>query len=186
MSNAYRSVLEAAGVTPTGNALPADVLDGKTFSNANGVGLTGAMINRGAISQTISPGGSYTIPAGYHNGSGRVSASNAGPIQMIKSQTVNTPGASGNVDFLTDLDLPVGTHNLLLVQFVVNSSTTLSNITMTNAVINSISTVEKTHGTDQVMIYELNVTVTAPTQTMSGSWSQAASRALTSRLYKNV
>lgn len=33
------------------------------------------IVNRGAISTTIAPGGSYTIPQGYHNGSGVVKAS---------------------------------------------------------------------------------------------------------------
>lgn len=59
---------------PTGNAGTGDVLSGKTFANANGDAYTGTMTNRGAVSQTINPGGSYTIPAGYHNGSGKVTA----------------------------------------------------------------------------------------------------------------
>ena len=33
------------------------------------------MTNRGAWSTTINPGGSVTIPAGYHSGGGSVSAS---------------------------------------------------------------------------------------------------------------
>lgn len=61
---------------PTGNAGTGDVLSGKTFANANGDAYTGTMTNRGAVSQTINPGGSYTIPAGYHNGSGNVTARN--------------------------------------------------------------------------------------------------------------
>ena len=75
MSNAYRSVLESGGVTPTGDAVAADVLTGKTFSNANAVGIAGTMTNNGAVSQTLLPGQSYTIPEGYHNGNGVVSAS---------------------------------------------------------------------------------------------------------------
>lgn len=75
MSNAYRSVLASGGVAPTGDAVEANVLSGKTFSNALGTGKTGSMTNNGAVSQTIAPGASYTIPEGYHNGSGVVSAS---------------------------------------------------------------------------------------------------------------
>ena len=37
MGNAYRSVL---ALKPTGDAIPANVLSGKTFSNADGVGKT--------------------------------------------------------------------------------------------------------------------------------------------------
>ena len=33
-----------------------------------------AIVNRGAVSQALNCGGSYTIPAGYHNGSGKVTA----------------------------------------------------------------------------------------------------------------
>lgn len=73
MANMYRSVLESGGgVTPTGDALVGDVLSGKTFSNANNVGLEGTMPNNGAVTATVSGGQSYTIPAGYHNGSGTV------------------------------------------------------------------------------------------------------------------
>lgn len=73
MANKYRSVLASGGgVQPTGNAQPADVLSGKTFSNADGIDKTGTMPNNGAVSQTLSGGQSYTIPAGYHNGSGVV------------------------------------------------------------------------------------------------------------------
>ena len=74
MANAYRSVLAGGGTTPTGNATVADVLTGKTFSNENSTGLTGTMPNRGAVSQTLNAGQSYTIPEGYHNGSGVITA----------------------------------------------------------------------------------------------------------------
>lgn len=60
----------------TGNAGTGDVLSGKTFSNSNGNGLNGAMPNRESWGTTINPSGSVTIPEGYHNGSGKVSATN--------------------------------------------------------------------------------------------------------------
>lgn len=72
MGIAIRSVL---GEPPTGNAVPADVLAPKTFSNADGTDKVGTMTNNGAVSPTaLDPGGSYTVPAGYHNGLGVVSA----------------------------------------------------------------------------------------------------------------
>lgn len=52
-----------------------DVLTGKTIVNSSGNVINGTMPNRGAISTSIGINGSYTIPAGYHNGSGRVSQS---------------------------------------------------------------------------------------------------------------
>lgn len=76
MANHYRSVLASGGgVQPTGDAVAADVLTGKTFSNANAVGIAGTMPNRGAVSGQATPSQPYTIPAGYHNGSGVVTAS---------------------------------------------------------------------------------------------------------------
>jgi len=53
-----------------GNAQPADVLTGQTFTNDNG-DQTGTMVNRGAVNLT--PGTTdHIISAGYHNGSGKV------------------------------------------------------------------------------------------------------------------
>jgi len=40
----------------------------------NGQLITGTMANNGAVSKALNAGGSYTIPAGYHNGSGKVIA----------------------------------------------------------------------------------------------------------------
>ncbi len=63
------------GTKPTGNASEEDVLLGKTFSNESGTGKTGTMPNQGAKTSTLTTNGSsYTIPAGYHNGSGKVTA----------------------------------------------------------------------------------------------------------------
>ena len=64
-----------AGVTATkvGTATVAQVLSGKTFTNSSGVGLTGTMADKGAVTGSITTsGGTYTIPAGYHNGGGKV------------------------------------------------------------------------------------------------------------------
>lgn len=72
MANMYRSVLESGGTAPTGDAVASDVLTGKTFSNAQGVGIAGTMPNNGAVTATVAGGQSYTIPAGYHDGSGTV------------------------------------------------------------------------------------------------------------------
>ena len=75
MSNAYRAVVSAGGGAAVGDATAADVLTGKTFSGAVGSGVSGTMPNQGAVSGTATPTQPYTIPAGYHNGSGTVTAS---------------------------------------------------------------------------------------------------------------
>lgn len=83
MGNAYRSVLS---LKPTGDAVPANVLAGKTFSNADGAGKIGTMVNNGAVSITLTDQDpTYTIPEGYHNGNGVVgfSASGGGPALIV-------------------------------------------------------------------------------------------------------
>lgn len=58
------------------NAAAGDVLAGKVIVNSSGASVTGTMPNNGAVSRTLdaSTGNqSYTVPAGYHNGSGTVS-----------------------------------------------------------------------------------------------------------------
>lgn len=58
-----------------GTASASDVLTGYTFTNSSNVGISGSMTNNGAISKTINQTNTqttYYIPAGYHNGSGKV------------------------------------------------------------------------------------------------------------------
>ena len=74
--------------TRTGNATAGHVLSGKTFSNASSSGLTGTMTNNGAKTASLNCGGSYTIPAGYHNGSGKITANS------LASQTSATATAA--------------------------------------------------------------------------------------------
>lgn len=57
-----------------GNAAASQVLAGVTFTSENGAKTPGTMPNQGAKTATLNAGGSYTIPAGYHNGSGKVTA----------------------------------------------------------------------------------------------------------------
>lgn len=52
----------------------ADVLANKVLVNADGETITGTMPNNGAVAKTLdTTTTSYTVPKGYHNGSGKVS-----------------------------------------------------------------------------------------------------------------
>lgn len=72
--------------TGTGNAVAADVLTGKTFTNGISAGITGTMPNNGAATITPSGTGPVMIPAGYHNGSGTVAQVTV-PAANVKSGT---------------------------------------------------------------------------------------------------
>ena len=57
-----------------GSAAASEVLSGKTFTSSAGANIEGTMVNQGKKTQTLNCGGTYTIPAGYHNGQGTVTA----------------------------------------------------------------------------------------------------------------
>lgn len=80
-----------------GTAQPEHVLEGYTIGTEEGL-KTGTMPNRGAVTNTITTqGGSYTIPAGYHNGSGKVIANFANLVSENIREGVNIGGVVGNV-----------------------------------------------------------------------------------------
>ena len=59
--------------TTDADAVAADILDGK-FAYVDGEKIEGTMVNNGAVSKSLTPSAtSYTVPAGYHDGTGKVS-----------------------------------------------------------------------------------------------------------------
>ena len=73
--------------TSDANATTSQILSGYT-AYVKGSKITGSMVNRGAVSRSLNCSGSYTIPAGYHNGSGKVTANS------LASQTSATATAA--------------------------------------------------------------------------------------------
>lgn len=75
-----------------------DVLTGKVYVTKDGVVTTGTMANNGAVSKTLDATTiTYTIPKGYHNGSGKVTiALETKSVIPTKSQQKITP-TSGKV-----------------------------------------------------------------------------------------
>lgn len=69
--------------TSDDTAAVAEILSGKT-AHARGAALTGTMPNNGAVSGTISTkAGQYTVPQGYHDGSGKVGISSAEQAKIV-------------------------------------------------------------------------------------------------------
>ena len=75
MTQALSGVTLGSGVDPSGaTAEPSQVLSGQKFIGAAAMLQDGAMVNQGAVSASLdATNKSYTIPAGYHDGSGKVS-----------------------------------------------------------------------------------------------------------------
>lgn len=55
------------------------------------------LVNRGAVSVTVKEGDTYTIPKGYHNGSGTVSGVSGGGSYNLQSKTVTPTKAQQNI-----------------------------------------------------------------------------------------
>lgn len=69
--------------TSSDTAVVAEILSGKT-AHARGVALEGTMTNNGAVTGTISTKAQqYTVPQGYHDGSGKVSISSTEQGKII-------------------------------------------------------------------------------------------------------
>ncbi len=102
----------------SGNASDGQVLSGQTYYNTDAkTKRTGTMPNRGAVNQSLAINGSYTIPAGYHNGSGKVSQN----IPTKGAQTY-TPGTTNQTiaanQYLTGPQTIKGDPNLISANIV--------------------------------------------------------------------
>lgn len=87
MDTTVSNIVTLSEGTADATAVAADLLTGKT-AYVNGNKITGSIPNNGAVSQAINAGGSYIIPAGYHNGSGKVTGNS------LASQTSATAAAA--------------------------------------------------------------------------------------------
>lgn len=89
--------------TSDATATASQILTGYS-AYVKGSKINGSMTNRGAVSQTLSAGGSYTIPAGYHNGSGTVTAAAASGYKVAYLTSRPTYTATTDTSVMTAID----------------------------------------------------------------------------------
>lgn len=93
--------------TSNDTATASEILATKT-AHARGTALTGTMPNNGAVSGTISTvSGEYTVPIGYHDGSGKVSISSTEQAKLIAGnirQGVTILGVEGTMSGQEDVN----------------------------------------------------------------------------------
>ena len=103
-SNLYLGVTSGAHVTNTSSGYPAVYIPlsklrekigvpdaSKILSGVTIAGLTGTMVNKGAVNQTLAINSTYIVPAGYHNGSGKVTADKDYSTKEAFTYTPNKP-----------------------------------------------------------------------------------------------
>lgn len=93
--------------TSNDNAVAAEILATKT-AHARGTQLTGTMPNNGAVAGTISTvDGEYTVPIGYHDGSGKVAIASAEQSKIVGAnirQGVTILGVQGTMSGSEDVN----------------------------------------------------------------------------------
>lgn len=92
---------EIARITTDRNAIRAKLVElGMAQSSDTLSDLATAMdqiVDRGAVSATVQEGDTYTIPKGYHNGSGTVSGVSGGGNYSLQSKTVTPTKLQQNI-----------------------------------------------------------------------------------------
>ena len=107
-----------SSVVDTSDALAtaAQILSGAS-AYVGGIKIAGTMANNGAVSATLAINGTYTIPAGYHNGSGKVTQS-----ITTKAAATITPGTSNQAiaagQYLSGIQTILGDADLIAANIV--------------------------------------------------------------------
>ena len=76
------------------NAIAEEILAGKVIVDKNGNPLTGTMTNNGAWDSNVNRNSSIIIPAGYHNGSGKVTGPSMTDYTGSVTRNAFTPSTS--------------------------------------------------------------------------------------------
>lgn len=112
---------------PVGSAPASAVLAGNNFTSASaGVNVGGSMPNKGSWGATLSPGGVATVPSGFHDGNGQVTAM-AAKLRRKVLGTLNTNRYEGPFSATFSVtDLP-GWKNFTTDNFAFSSASVTAN-----------------------------------------------------------
>lgn len=112
--------------TSDDTAAVGEILSGKT-AHARGSQLTGSMPNRGAVTGTITTkAGTYTIPQGYHDGSGTVTISSTEQDKIIPAnirEGITILGVEGTMSGSEDVTAQAKTATPSWAQQVISPDT---------------------------------------------------------------
>ena len=118
--------------TSEDTAAVGEILSGKT-AHARGGLLTGTMPNRGAVTGTITTkAGVYTIPQGYHDGSGTVAISSTEQAKIIAEnirQGITILGVEGTMSGSEDVNAQAKTATPSWAQQVISPDTGYTHLT---------------------------------------------------------
>lgn len=93
--------------TSDANAVASEILNSKT-AYVNGSKVTGSMPNRGGVTGVISTkAGQYTVPQGYHDGSGKVGIDSTEQAKLISEnirQGITVLGVEGSMTGTEDVN----------------------------------------------------------------------------------
>lgn len=138
------AIPEAYQDTSSVTAAAADVLTGKVIVTADGTVTSGEMVNNGAVSKTLDVTTiTYTIPKGYHSGSGKVNlVLETKTATPTKSEQNITPTAGKMLSKVTVAAIPdkyqdvsgvtATAVNVLEDKYIVTADGTLTEGTMKN------------------------------------------------------
>lgn len=104
-------------------ATASDILEGKTGADSSGNAVNGSMTNNGAWSTTKTSNGDVPIPAGFHNGSGKVSVN-----VSASAGALDTP----SISFNKTLGKFTATSKVKTSGYISTSDTTTANYTISN------------------------------------------------------
>lgn len=104
-------VIPLSGKKSVGDAVAADVIEGKTFSNKDAVNIPGTMVNNGAVSFTPDTT-DQTVPEGYHDGTGTVTG-DANLVSANIKKGISLFGVSGNDNVVDTSDATAVAASLL-------------------------------------------------------------------------